>query len=234
LTHYKNLIMKTKIFLIVLTVISIPALSQEWRLNAYGAYVFDDAFDSYFSPTSYYSGRIQGGFLWGAGLEYRVHQAYGIELYYQRQDTKAPTDYWDFNENRARHTNFDLGINYIMLAGARSLHASNNIEPYGGFMAGVGILNATNPDNNVKRNATKFAWGLRLGTNIWTVTQKVGLKLQVQLLSVAQGAGGGFYFGTGGAGAGISTYSTMYQFAIGGGFTFKLGQHGSSSSSGRR
>ncbi len=35
---------------------------------------------------------------------------------------------------------------------------------------------------------------------------------------------GGFYFGTGGVGAGVSSYSTMYQFGVGGGLVFKLGQ----------
>ena len=35
--------------------------------------------------------------------------------------------------------------------------------------------------------------------------------------------GGGLYFGTGGAGAGVSTYSSYYQFNLGGGLVFKLG-----------
>jgi len=39
-----------------------------------------------------------------------------------------------------------------------------------------------------------------------------------------QSVGDGFYFGTGGAGAGVSTYSSMLQFALRGGLTFKLGK----------
>jgi hypothetical protein len=31
------------------------------------------------------------------------------------------------------------------------------------------------------------------------------------------------YFGTGGAGAGLSSYSSMLQFGLGGGLVFKLG-----------
>jgi hypothetical protein len=53
--------------------------------------------------------------------------------------------------------------------------------------------------------------------------EKFGIKLQAQLTSVSQGAGGGLYFGTGGAGVGLSTYSSIYQFGLGGGLTFKLG-----------
>ena len=41
-------------------------------------------------------------------------------------------------------------------------------------------------------------------------------------MSPVQGAGGGFYFGTGGAGAGVSTYSTIYQFNVGGSINFRL------------
>ena len=97
-------------------------------------------------------------------------------------------------------------------------------EPYGGFLLGMAIINADNPENETSSSATKFAWGARLGTNIWA-SDRMGIKLQMQLLSVPQGAGGGLYFGTGGAGAGITTYSTILQFALGGGLTFKLGGH---------
>jgi len=43
-------------------------------------------------------------------------------------------------------------------------------------------------------------------------------------LSAVQSFGGGLYFGTGGAGAGVTGYSTMYQWVLGGGLTYKLGQ----------
>ena len=52
---------------------------------------------------------------------------------------------------------------------------------------------------------------------------KVAIKLQGQLMSAVQSAGGGLYFGTGGAGAGVSTYSSMYQFGLGGGLVISLG-----------
>ncbi|HTE31932.1 MAG TPA: hypothetical protein VK666_16235, partial [Chryseolinea sp.] len=69
----------------------------------------------------------------------------------------------------------------------------------------------------------KFGWGARLGANVW-MTEKVALMLQAQLLSAVQGFGGGLYLGTGGAGAGVSTYSTLYQFGLVGGLCVKLGE----------
>ena len=216
--------MKKLCFSLVLLITLAPAVySQNARINLYGGYTFDDKVDNYYSNTQYFQGKIKGGFQWGAGLEFRLHEYYGLELLYQRLDTHAPLEYYDYNEDEVKHTNFDVGINYIMVGGARSLRPpGSKAEPYGGFMLGMALLDVKNPENGRSDNATKFAWGLRLGTNVWA-SDRVGIKLQMQLLSIPQGAGGGLYFGTGGAGVGVSTYSTMLQFGLGGGLTFKLG-----------
>jgi hypothetical protein len=207
---------------LVLTVgLGLSCYSQNTRLNIYGTYAFDDKVESYSSSTSYFNGKIKGGFVWGGGVEFRLQDYYGLELMYLRQDTKAPIEYFD---SSVKHTSFDLGVNYIMVGGARSLHPSAKAEPYGGAMLGIAIIDAKNPDNGNSHSATKFAWGLRFGVNLWA-SEKVGIKLQTQILSVTQGAGGGLYFGTGGVGAGVSTYSSVLQFLLGGGLTFKLGGH---------
>jgi len=199
---------------------------EKIRLNIYGNYAFDDKVDNAYSYGSegFFNAKIQGSFLWGAGLEYRLHQTYGLELMYLRQDTHAPVDYWDYYSPVPgnKHTTLDLSLNYIMLGGVRSFKANSKVEPFGGFMLGMAIIDSKNPEDNISNSATKFAWGARLGTNIWA-SEKVGVKLQAQFLSVTQGAGGGLYFGTGGAGAGVSTYSSMLQFVLGGGLVFKLG-----------
>lgn len=97
--------------------VSINARSQGIRLNAYSSYVFDDQVDSYYDQNDYYNGTVKGGYQWGAGLEYMVRPNYGVELMYLRQDTKAPLNYYN---NGVKFSNFDLGINYIMLAGNQS------------------------------------------------------------------------------------------------------------------
>ena len=214
--------MKKNLLIVILLAIASVIQAQNIRLNAYGSYVFDDKVDNYYSSTSYFNGTIKGGFIWGGGLEFRVADYYGIELIYQRLDTHAPIEYYDIDESEIKNTNFDLAINYIMVGGARSVKTSEKLEPYGGFMLGMAVLDAKNPTNEVSHSATKFAAGARMGANIW-FSEKMGLKLQAQLITIPQGAGGSLYFGTGGAGAGISTYSTMLQFTLGGGLAFKLG-----------
>ena len=214
--------MKRKfVFLALLLLVSGKAYmqSRDIRLNVYGNYAFDDDVDSYYSNTSYYNGTIKGGFLWGGGLEFWMHKRAAIELLYLHEDTRAPMEYYDVT---VKHSDLKLAMNYLMVGGTSVFGNGGRAEPYAGAMLGMGFGKVTDPNNGRTGNFTKFAWGFKLGVNIWT-SDKVGLKLQTQLLSCPQSVGGGVYFGTGGAGAGVSAYSSMYQFTLGGGLTFKLG-----------
>ena len=198
------------------------AHAQEIRVNLYSAYVFDDKFDSYYDNSSYYEGKIKGGYQWGGGIEYMVQPEYGVEVLYLRQSTQAPTTY-STGLVTADQTDFDLDLNYIMLGGARYvLSANNKLEGFGGLMGGMIIANLKDPDSGREASATKFSWGLRLGGIAWA-SESIGIKVQAQLLSAVQSMGGGFYFGTGGVGAGVSSYSTIYQFSLGGGLVFNVG-----------
>ena len=214
--------MKT-ILSILLLCFFIPAISQHTRLNGYAIYVFDDQFDSYYSTSDYYNGKFKGCLQWGVGLEYMPSAMNGIELIYLNQQTTAPTNYWAPGQIVEKHTNFDVGFNWAMLAFNRYMRKpGSKVEGFGGGMLGAAFINVKNPDNGNENSATKFAWGLKLGANIWA-SEKVAIKLQGQLMSAVQGAGGGLYFGTGGGGVGVSTYSSMLQFGLGGGLTFALG-----------
>jgi hypothetical protein len=200
-----------------------PAFTPHLRLNGYTFYAFDDKVDSYYSSTDYYNGKIKGGFQWGGGLEYMVTPGQSVELSYLRLDTEAPMEYYD---NRIKNTTFDVATNYILIGSNRYYSLNPKVEPFAGLQIGMGIFNVDDQaaNSNLSGNATKFAWGAKLGVNIWA-TEKVGLKIQTGLNSAVQSAGGGLYFGTGGVGAGVSTYSTFYQFYVGGGLTFNMSKN---------
>ncbi len=209
-----------KILLASLLLAGFSLQAQNVRLNGYAMYVFDDAVDSYSSNTSYFNTTIRGGLVWGAGLEYMVHGSNGVELLYMRQDTKAPTSYYDAGD---KNGDFDVAINWIMLSFNRYQKFENEkIEGYGGLALGAAIFDIENPAKTRKESATKFGWGLKLGVNIFA-SEKFGIKLQTSLMSSVQAVGGSLYFGTGGAGAGASTYSSMLQFGLGGGIVIPFG-----------
>src|SRR4030095_110741 len=222
--------MKKVLLLVLLASITKLASAQQTaapekaRINGYAIYVFDDKFDSYYDAYNYYNGKIKGGFMWGAGIEFMLKQSYSLELKYLNLATTAPTTYQGGIGSTLKNENFDMNIGYLLLGGNRYLQKpGSKVEGYGGLSAGIAFLSVTNPSNSNKNSATKFGWGARLGCNIWA-SDRFGIKLQTELLSIAQGFGGGLYFGTGGAGAGVSTYSSIYQFTLGGGLTFKVGQ----------
>jgi hypothetical protein len=141
-----------------------------------------------------------------------------LELKYINRQAVAPIEYYD---NGAKSKTFDLGINYILIGANNYFKMGGKVEPYAGVALGAAIFNFKNVDASADNVITKFAYSVKLGTNIW-VTEKVGLKLQADLLSAVQSLGGSFYFGTGGSGAGVSAYSTMYQWGLGGGLTIKI------------
>lgn len=204
---------------IIMAIASSSSHAQSTRVNVYTSYVFDDAVDSYFDNSNYYRGKIKGGLQWGAGIEYKMHPMQGIELLYLRQDTKAPMEYY---QSGIKFTEFDLTASYLMLASNRYFSKpGSRVEGFGGGMIGATFMNLTNPANGNSGTKTKFAWGIRGGANIWA-SPVIGIKLQAQLLSAVQSVGGGFYFGTGGLGTGLATYSSVYQFSLGGGLVFNF------------
>ena len=198
---------------------------SEIRLSLYGMYTFEDSFDSYYDFGNYYQGVVQDGMLYGAGFEFEVRKDVFLELSYLRELTSAPTQYYNGGVF-AKFADIDLKINYLMLGGNHSFSKpGSKVEGFAGASLGLAVVdldyNDGNPANYINNRASKFAWGLKAGAIIWA-TPKFGVKLQAQLLSVAQSVGGGFYFGTGGAGAGVSTYSSIYQFSLGGGLVYSF------------
>jgi opacity protein-like surface antigen len=225
--------MKKYIILIVLVTCIGKASISQLRFNTYAIGAFSDKVSSYYSQQNNFSGQVNGGFIWGGGIEFTPNKNMGVELMYNRMDTKSPLVY-NNNSLIVQKTNFNLGINQIMLGFNKYFPGMNpKVEPYVGGCLGLSIFDLKNPDNNASNSYTKFGYGIRTGVNIWA-SKRVALKLQAQLFSASQAIGGGFYFGTGGSGAGITTYSTFYQFGLGGGLTFKLGDDHAVSSAKRR
>ena len=214
--------MKKILFLFVLAIATTEVTAQKIRLNAYTNYVFDDQFDSFYDTYNYYNGKIKGGFQWGGGLEYMLKSNYCIEIMYLHQSTEAPLTYQGGLGFAVKNETFDVEFNSVLLGvDGHFAKPGSKVEGYLGFFGGVTWIDVDNPSSGTSGSTSEFAWLGRLGCNIWP-GGKIGIKLQAQLFSVAQAVGGGFYFGAG-AGLGLSSYSTIYQFGLGGGLTFRLG-----------
>lgn len=203
-----------------LGLVSVPLSAQNIRLNLYGGYTYQDKFPiggTYYGY-AYTEGRVAEGQHFGGSIEFDVRPNKAIELSFQQQKTQGY-----LGSGRTEIGPYDINLHYIMIGGLGRLPFSPAVSGYGGINIGCGWMTG---DDEV----TKFAWGGKLGLQI-NLTETVALKAGAQLMSPVQGFGGGFYFGTGGASAGVSTYSSIYQFGWTGGLCFTFPRGGTTSRS---
>ncbi len=202
------------------------AAAQNIRLNLFSGYTFQDKFPlggsyAYGGYTYTYSDGVIGESAhFGGSLEFEVRRNKSIELLYQNQPTNGY-----IRTGLGELGPYDVSANYIMLGGLNYIPFNDKVKGYGGINLGCAFMTGD-------AEATKFAIGGKLGLMI-EMSPTVGLKLGAQLLSPVQGAGGGFYFGTGGASAGVSTYSSIYQFGFTGGLVFTFPRGGGAPSAPR-
>lgn len=202
----------------LLTSLFVMSIGIAWAqptitLLTFESYTFSDQFD-----TEYGHGKIQDGFQWGAGLEFGLSEVMAVELIYQNLKTDAYYDGY-YSQGPSQRFNGNVGINYVLIGGTRYAPLNDKISGFGTFDLGVAW---SNPEESLQsESVTKFALGGRLGVRIMA-SEKVSIRLHGQLLSPVQWAGGGFYFGTGGSGAGVTTGSTIYQFNLGGSLNYRL------------
>jgi opacity protein-like surface antigen len=201
---------KFLVLLLSFTAICGITQAQTISINGFGGYNFQDQVNF----GSVYGYVKEGGF-WGVSLEGINKQGSGIELLYQQQNTQVPLYLYNTGV-AANKDKTGAVISYIMLNGMRYLKNNEKVEPYAGLGIGAGI---TSPESG--SSSSKFAWDLKLGVK-FKPGSTVGIKIQAQLFSVVQASGAGFYVGTGGAGVGVSSYSTIYQFGFVGGLCFDL------------
>ena len=213
--------MKKIFLLLVLAATMTTVMGQHARLNFYGAYTFDDGFDVWNDANTYYNGTVKGGVQWGAGLQYMFNKQSSAELLWLHRSTTVPT-YFKFGAGTEKTETFDLKHDFIMLSGDGHFGSGGKAEGYAGIMAGVLISNLEAPSLGKSSNNTNFAWGGRVGTNIW-FSPKLGLKLQALILSASRATGGDYYWSWYGP-IYLTEYSTVWQFSLGGGLTFKLGK----------
>lgn len=216
--------MKKVMFSALVMIISIVTFGQKGaRINFYSAYVFDDGFDVVNDANTYYNGTVKGGYQWGAGLEYLFNPQSSAEIMYLHRGTTVPATFKFGSATQARTENFDLKHDFILLSGdGHFAKSGGKAEGYAGLMAGVLISNLEAPSLGKSSSNTNFAWGGRVGSNIW-FSPKLGLKLQAQILSASRATGGDYYWSWYGP-IYLTTYSTLWQFGLGGGLTMKMGK----------
>ena len=177
------------------------------RLNAYGSYNFNERV-----PLDAFYTDVQGGFQWGAGLEYFVRRNKSLELKYLRMDTKTPL--YRFTGEQVNKGNDDAAFNYIMLAGNNYFGGNGKITPFAGIGLGVGWA-----EGNTNSTSAKFVWDAKLGVHIATESA-VSFKVQAYVQSMISAFGTDFWYYPGWGTYAVADYARVFQFGLGGAVCF--------------
>lgn len=212
---------KNRTMVLLLWTLLVPLLLQAQTrvyLNGFGGYTFAESF-----TVSQFAGTIKGNAHFGGSVEVSLphrSNAYSertIELSYQGM--ASTMEGWAFFNNSWRRTNDEVYGNYVMLGGNNYFGRQRKAMAFGGASIGMGWMNNRTKNQNTD---IRFAYAVR-GGGRFMLSENIGLKVYAQLHSIVGGVGGGFYFGTGGTGVGLSTYSSLVQFGLGGALTVGLG-----------
>src|SRR5262249_30245989 len=113
---------------------------------------------------------------------------------------------------------FDLGTHYIQASGAHILMKgadATTMKAYPYVIGGLGmtIFSPGSAASNVNvKSETQYLFSLSAGGGVRiNMNEKFDIRIQSRLLLPVNWASGGLYFGTGGAGVGVSGGSSMPQ-----------------------
>lgn len=201
--------------------LSLASSAQGIRMNGYLGHAFDDYVYAERDDPTQFEGVLEGGKLWGLGIELMPDDEFGFELMFKQLSSRAPMSYETQTGDFLNET-FDYKIQYYLLCTNNYLpDLGETLELYGGGMAGLAVFKFRAPEQFGFNSSTKFAYGLRCGANIW-VSPFMGLRLQAELISAVQSVSAGFYFDQNGIEPGLYGNSSNYQFNLGGGLVFRF------------
>ncbi len=198
--------------LLLFIALGLTTLSQaQVEIKQQAAYTFDDSFQ-----IDYGDARIYGSYTWGLSLGFEVRPNYEVRVEYTNQESILNVKQ-SFPYGRDV---VNVRVHYVQLAPYRLFPVNDKVIPFAGMKLGAAIIEDVTNEYSTR---VRFAIGGELGTKIM-LTDFLGIHLNMGLQMPVQGAGISFWAGSGGAGGGVSTYSTIFQFYMGGGLIVRLGE----------
>lgn len=202
--------------LLVLVAIFIISISNSWaqgdiEITGFGGYTFKNSFNIVGG-----SATVGDGATFGGSIAFEIKDDIDLELYYSRQQSTLSA-FSVFGQG----INFreDGSVSYWMIGGSRNFQSLNpNLYFFTSVRFG-GVTFSTN--DRVRESTSKFAASFGGGLKYF-VSDQIGIKITGNLLYPIFDAGAGLYFGTGGSGIGVSTWSPMLQFNFNGGVFFRI------------
>ena len=177
-------------------------------------------------PTRYGKLRTATGDSWGFALDYPLQPSTWVEIGYNRQSGALD---WDPSLG-SKITLTDMSVNHWHLDGVRGFGRPDGaVMPY--VVSGLGFTHyafdkdavSIDGEDYAIDSSTRFMLNFGVGFKAYVgQARRVGIRGSFRVFSTLYDAGGGFYFGTGGASLGVGG-SAIWQYEAAGGVTVKLG-----------
>ena len=142
-----------------------------------------------------------------------------VDLIYNRSDTKAQVNYYNPGGYTNPSLEIPLSINYMQIGFTKNFRVNPKVSLFLGFNIGACDF----APKEEYSDAWFFSVGMNAGAKVY-FSNRVGLRLQAQGYIPVQGTAFSMFVGTGGSSAGVSVYSTLFQFGFTGGLIFRLGK----------
>jgi len=153
--------------------------------------------------------KIGDALVYGVSADVTIRDELQGEFFWIRQDTEITLEDRTLGETRKL---FDAAIEYYHV-GALYLLLDGPVRPFGGFSMGIAVLS---PQDSDLSSETRFSGALTGGLKIFP-TERIGIRMQFQLLMPFQYGSAGIFCGSGGCSAGVGGSSTVFQGSANGG-----------------
>lgn len=205
--------MKKLLFALSISFISLSqVIAQGIEITPITGYTFQAGFN-----TSNGRAFLRDGQNWGGSIGYTLESNIEVELAYNYLGTRAVAR----SVNLQTDINTPAQVHYATIGANKLFPTSDKLTFFTGFKLGTGTL--AFPESNTG-NITKFITGFQGGLKIFP-SDKVGIRLQANLMMPIVGAGASLWWSPGGGSAvGVTGWSPIVQFGFTGGLIFRLGE----------
>jgi len=202
----KKLLLLTALFFVIIQV----KAQGDIEVTGFGGYTFKNSFNIRGGKAT-----VGDGGTYGGSLAFGLRDNLDVEFYYSRQESTLSA-FSSFDNINFRESG---NVSYWMLGANRNFQALNpNLYFFTAFrLGGVTFSTKDGTPDSVSKFAASFGGGMKFFIN-----DQMGIKLSGNMLFPIMDAGASLWFGTGGGGVGVSTWSPILQFNFNGGIFFRI------------
>lgn len=197
-----------------LAMVCLTGYSQSAEITPFAGYQFG-------GTMNFYEGQLkgEGGLNYGVVIDIPLRDIMFAELYWSQMQESYR---WDSYTYGIDVLNYDINTNYFQVGAGKQdfLGSSDKVMGFGSMTMGAVWFD---PKDETVQDTWRFSMTLGGGLKVF-FSERVGIRLQGRMLLPMYWGGSSFYYGMGGGGVTVSSYSCLIQGDFTGGLIIKVGK----------